>query len=101
MSRTVALTDAQAALLDRLLAGRPDRDAVAAIDDALALLELSDAELAEAADPDWQAWATAEIARGEADAAASRVTTLRTAEDRRAFIRALGRQGGRRSASSR
>lgn len=84
MPRTVALTDAQAELLDRLLATGAYKDASEAVDAALRLVEQTARD-----DKARIAAFEAAIEEGERDIREGRYTVIASAEDREAFMRSL------------
>jgi len=86
-TRNVVLTDHQAALIERLVESGRYQNASEVLRAGLRLLER-----AEGVEAEWLAWALREIELGEMDIAAGRVTVLDSAEDRRAFVRSLGRK---------
>lgn len=85
MPRTVVLTDEQGALLDRLVAADAYENVEAVVEAALRLLLQAESD-----DEARIAAVAAAIEEGERDARAGRVTVLKTAEDRAAFVRSLG-----------
>jgi putative addiction module CopG family antidote len=86
--RNVTLSDDQVALIEALIGSGRYATADQVLNEALLLLDdermVSDGQLEEL---------MRAVAVGEADVAAGRVTILRSAAERRAFVEALGRRG--------